>query len=71
MKAKTASLLSKVVAGVVLIVGHFLMWYGKMPNANSHDIICCSITIMGVFGTIDLNLIFEKFTGKRISQNTE
>lgn len=65
MKAKTASLLSKVVAGVVLIVGHFLMWYGKMPNANSSDIIKCSITIMAVFGSIDLNLIIEKFTVRR------
>ncbi len=64
MKAKDASLVAKIVAGVVLIAGHALLWIGMLPNADSKGICACAFSILGVFGTIDLNLLFDKFTGK-------
>lgn len=62
MKARDCSLLSKIVAAVILITGHALMWLGKLPNANSVQICACAFSVMGVFGTIDLNLVIDKFT---------
>ena len=71
MKAKTASLLSKVVAGVMCITCHILLWLGMLPKATSPEIISCSITVMAVFGGVDINLITEKITGwKNISHDT-
>lgn len=65
MKARDFSLVSKIVAAVVLIAGHALLWIGKLPNADSKGICACAFSIMGVFGTIDLNLVFDKFTPSR------
>ena len=65
MKAKNASLAAKIVAGVVLIAGHALLWIGKLPNADSKSICACAFSIMGIFGTIDLNLVFDKFTSQK------
>ena len=65
MKAKDASLVAKIVAGVVLIAGHALLWTGKLPNADSKGICACAFSILGIFGTIDLNLVFDKFTGNK------
>ena len=62
MKAKDCSLISKIVAAVVLIAGHILMWLGKLPEANSMQICACAFSVMGVFGTVDLNLVIDKFT---------
>lgn len=61
MKARDFSLVSKIVAAVVLIAGHVLMWMGKLPEASTGEICACAFSIMGVFGTIDLNLVFDKF----------
>ena len=62
MKARDWSLVAKIIAMLVLIIAHFLLWVGKLPHATSYEIIICSLTILGIFGTIDLNLIIEKFT---------
>ena len=64
MKAKDCSLLSKILAVAVLIAGHALMWLGILKNANSAQICACAFSIMGVFGTVDLNLVIDKFTGR-------
>lgn len=63
MKAKDCSLVAKIVAAAVLIIGHVFMWLGKL-NADSKSICVCAFGILGVFGTIDLNLVFDKFTGR-------
>ena len=62
MKARDCSLLSKIVAAIILIAGHALMWLGRLPNANSVQICACAFSVMGVFGTVDLNLVIDKFT---------
>lgn len=64
MKAKDCSLLSKILAVIVLIAGHVLMWLGVLKNANSMQICGCAFSIMGVFGTVDINLLIDKFTGR-------
>ena len=64
MKAKDFSLISKIVAGVILIGGHVAKWLGWLPNATSTEICTCAFSIMGVFGTIDLNIALDKFTGR-------
>lgn len=64
MKAKDCSLVAKIVAAAVLIIAHVFMWLGKLEGADSKSICVCAFSIMGVFGTIDLNLVFDKFTGR-------
>lgn len=64
MKAKNCSLVAKIVAASVLIIAHVFMWLGVLKGADSKSICLCAFSIMGVFGTIDLNLVIEKFTGK-------
>lgn len=64
MKAKDASLAAKILAAAVLVGAHVLMWMGVLKGADSKSICLCAFSIMGVFGTIDLNLVIEKFTGK-------
>lgn len=61
-KAKTISLLSKIVGGSVILGGHILKWLGKLPNASSQEICICGFSIMGIFGTVDLNIMIDKFT---------
>ena len=63
-KAKTISLISKVLGVVVILGGHVLKWLGKMPNAESGEIIACGFSIMGIFGTVDINILVDKFTKK-------
>jgi len=62
IKAKTASLWGKIIGGIVILVGHILMWLNIFPNATSGQICACGFSIMGVFGTVDINLMLEKFT---------
>ena len=64
MKAKDCSLISKIIAVLVLIIGHVLMWVGIFQNANSMQICGCAFSIMGVFGTVDINLVIDKFVNR-------
>lgn len=64
LKAKTVSLLGKIVGGVVILGGHVLKWIGKLPSATSGEICACGFAVMGVFGTIDINLMIDKFVKK-------
>ena len=62
MKAKDASLLAKILAAAVLVIAHVLMWMGILKGADSKSICLCAFSIMGIFGTIDINLMLEKFS---------
>lgn len=65
IKAKDASLYAKILAVVIVIAGHILKWCGVLPEATSSEICFCGITVMGIFGTVDLNILADKFTGRR------
>ena len=65
IKAKKASLYAKILAVVIVISGHILKWCGVIPMASSSEICLCGITVMGIFGTVDLNILADKFTGRR------
>lgn len=64
IKAKTLSLISKVIAGVIIIGGHILKWCGILAGASSSEICVCGFAVMAVFGTVDLNIALDKFTKK-------
>lgn len=62
LKAKTASLWAKIIGGVIIIGGHILKWCNVLPNATSGEICACGFSVMGIFGTVDLNILIDKFT---------
>ena len=64
MKAKNYSMISKIVALIILVGGHILHWFNIFPNADSKQICACAFSVMGVFGTIDINMALDKFTGR-------
>lgn len=64
LKAKTASLWAKIIGGIIIIGGHVLKWTNILPNASSGEICACGFSVMGIFGTVDLNILIDKFTNK-------
>ena len=65
MKAKTASLFSKIGAAVTILVGTVLVGLKVLPGITTWDVISASLAMAGIFGTIDLNLMLEKIFGGR------
>lgn len=61
IKAKTVSLIAKIVGGAVVLVGAILKWLGIFSSCEISDLCTVGFTIMGIFGTVDLNLMAEKF----------
>ena len=64
LKAKTVSLWAKIIGGVIIVVGHVLKWVNVLPDATSSEICACGFSIMGVFSTVDLNILAAKFAKK-------
>lgn len=64
MKAKTVSLVAKIIAVVILIAGAILKWTGVFPSCEISELCTVSFTIMAIFGTVDLNIALDKFTKK-------
>lgn len=64
ISAKSLSLCAKVLAVCFLIAGHILKWTGFLPDASSSDICICAFSIMGIFGTVDINILADKFARK-------
>ena len=64
LKAKTVSLWAKIIGGVIIVVGHVLKWVNVLPDATSSEICACGFSIMGVFSTVDLNILADKFAKK-------
>lgn len=62
--AKKASLIAKVVAGVIVVSGAVLKWTGVFQNCDINELCTVGFTIMGLFGTVDLNIALDKFTKK-------
>ena len=64
VKAKTISKIMKAVCAVGMTICAILKWCGLLPLATIGEIVLLWATMYGVCaGTIDLNIIIDKFTG--------
>ena len=64
LHAKTISKVFKFVAPFGLVVCAVLKWLGILPGASIGEICMVWAFVYGIgAGTIDLNLMFDKFTG--------
>lgn len=64
--AKSISKIFKFVAGLGLIASLFVYWLGWLPKASTKDICFGWFVVYALgAGTIDVNLILEKFFGAR------
>ncbi len=61
LKAKKISLLAKIVAGGILLVGAVLKWTGVFPNCEISELRAVSGTFVALFTTIDVNIALDKF----------
>lgn len=61
-KAKSLSLISKVLGVVVILGGHVLKWLNILPGATSGEIMACGFGVMGIFAGVDINILIDKFT---------
>lgn len=61
LKAKTVSLLAKIVAGAILLIGAVLKWTGIFPNCEISELCTVSGTFVALFTTIDVNIALDKF----------
>lgn len=62
LKAKTVSLVAKITGAAVVLVGAVLKWVGVFQNCEINELCIVGFSIMGIFGTVDLNLLAEKFS---------
>lgn len=63
--AKTISKIFKFVATIGIVVCAVLKWAGVLPGASAGEICLVWSCVYGIgAGTIDLNIMFDKFTGK-------
>jgi uncharacterized membrane protein len=69
LKAKNASLIAKIVAGVIVIGGAVLKWL-HVFDCSINEIATVAFTIAGLFGTVDINLMLEKIWGKADGNST-
>jgi uncharacterized membrane protein len=65
VKARDASLWAKIAAGVILLVGSVLKWVGVFTECTINELCIVAFTLAGLFGTVDINLMFEKIWGKK------
>ena len=61
LKAKTVSLLAKIVAGAILLIGAVLKWTGVFSNCEISELCTVSGTFVSLFVTIDANIALDKF----------
>lgn len=64
VKAKDVSLLAKIIAGVIVVVGAVLKWLGIFSDCNINELCIVGFTVIGLFGTVDLNIALDKFAGR-------
>ena len=63
VKAKTISKFFKFICTLGIIVSSDFKWLDLMPSASAGEICAIWATVYGIgAGTIDLNIMFDKFT---------
>ena len=63
IKAKTVSLIGKMIGGAVILIGFILKSF-NIWNCEVNDLIKIGFAEMAVFGAIDINLTLDKFIKK-------
>lgn len=63
IKAKTVSLIGKIIGGSILLIGLVLNAFGVW-NVDINDLIKVAFSEMAVFGTIDINIALDKIIKK-------
>ena len=63
IKAKTISLIGKIIGGAILLIGLTLNAF-KIWEVPINDLIKVAFAEMAVFGTIDINIALDKFIKK-------
>lgn len=61
MKAKDASLIAKITAGVILLAGAILKWLGIFANCEIKELCTVAGTLAALFVTVDTNIALDKF----------
>ena len=61
IKAKTVSLIAKIVGAGIVLIGAIFKWLNIFTSCEINELCVVGFTIMGIFGTVDLNLLAEKF----------
>ena len=61
MKAKDASLIAKITAGAILLIGAVLKWLGIFTNCEISELCMVAGTLAGLFITVDTNIALDKF----------
>lgn len=64
IKAKTVSLIGKIAGAIIIVGGAVLKWLNVLPSAEINDIVKVGFCTMGIFSTIDINIMIDKFMGK-------
>ena len=63
IKAKTISLIGKIIGGEIILIG-FILKALNIWNVEVNDLIKIGFAEMAVFGTIDINIALDKFIKK-------
>lgn len=63
LKAKTVSLIGKIIGGSIILIGFILKAF-NIWNVEVNDLIKVGFAEMAVFGTIDINIALDKFLKK-------
>lgn len=64
LKAKSVSLVVKIVSVVFIITGAVLKWIGIFPNATIPEICIVGGTVSAIFGDVSINTALDKFRKK-------
>lgn len=64
LKAKTVSLIAKMTAGAVLLIGATLKWMGIFSNCEISELCTVVGTLVALFVTVDVNIALDKFSKK-------
>ena len=62
MKAKTVSLIAKITAGAILLIGATLKWLGIFTQCEIKELCTVAGTLAALFVTVDTNIALDKFT---------
>ena len=68
LKAKSVSLIVKIVSVVFIITGAVLKWLGIFPNATISEICIVGGTMSAIFGDVSINTALDKFRKKEDEQ---